>query len=318
MNRQQKQTEGKPDAQLTSFIKWAGGKGQLLPQFLPFFPTSLRGRGYIEPFLGSGAVFLFVIQNLNPRSCTLLDVNPDLINTWQVVRDNVEALITRLSVHKSQHNAPGITDEARKLYYYGVRAEETATPVERAARFIYLNKTCFNGLHRQNSKGKFNVPMGNYREPRIFDASHLRNISRLLAHVTIESCSFQECEAHIADGDFAYFDPPYEPLSRTSNFTSYAKDAFTSTHQEQLRDLLQRLATRADWMLSNSTAPLIEALYAPSHFHKHRVLASRLINSNSSGRGKIEELLITSYPRTNGKLSLVTPKLQKQNVEEFA
>lgn len=278
-----------------SFLKWAGGKGQLLEQFTRFLPDTLRGRDYVEPFVGSGAVFFYIVQNLHPRSCTLLDVNPGLINAWREIRDNVEEVCHLLDMHKAHHNREGITEDERKAYYYSVRAQEPQSPAADAARFIYLNKTCFNGLHRLNSRGQFNVPMGSYKQPTIFDPDHLRRASRLLCNVTIETCPFQECERFIKKGDFVYFDPPYEPLSRTSSFTGYAKDAFTPENQRELRDLLLRLIGRCDWMLSNSSASLIQELYADSEYHKHRVLASRAINSVAEGRGKIEEMVITNY-----------------------
>ena len=280
-----------------SFIKWAGGKGQLLEQFAPYLPRTLQGRGYIEPFVGSGAVFFYVVQNLRPSSCTLLDINPELINAFQQVRDNVADLIELLAAHKSQHNRDGVTLEARKAYFYGVRAitPDTMKPAQRAARFIYLNKTCFNGLHRLNSKGEFNVPIGSYAMPTIFDAQHLRDISCLLHGVRIEQCSFHDCEPFIGEGDFVYFDPPYEPLSRTSNFTGYSKEDFTPNNQGELRDLLKRISPRCDFMLSNSTAPLIGELYSGPPFHTFQVSANRTINAKASGRGKIAEYVITNY-----------------------
>lgn len=291
-------------SQVSPFIKWAGGKGQLIDQFSRFLPVSLKGRNYVEPFVGSGAVFFHVIQNLHPRSCTLLDVNPDLINTWRQIRDHVKDLLSLLAEHHAQHNRESITEEERKAYYYLVRSQEPEAPVERAARFIYLNKTCFNGLHRLNSKGRFNVPIGDYKCPNIYSPDSLRRVSHLICDVTLETCSFQQSGEFIADGDFVYLDPPYEPLSRTSSFTSYAKDDFTPENQRELRDLLRSFIGRCDWMLSNSNAPLIESLYASPEFYKHRVLARRAINSVAGGRGKIEEMVVTSYP-------VAIPDLQK-------
>jgi DNA adenine methylase len=279
------------------FLKWAGGKGQLLAQFAPFLPLTLAGRGYVEPFVGSGAMFFYVMQNLHPRTCTLLDVNPELIATWRSLRDNVESVIEILTEHKARHNAPHSSEDARRRYYLAVRAAEPTHSAERAARFIYLNKTCFNGLHRLNSKGKFNVPMGRYRHPTIFEAEHLRQVSRLLQNVTLEVCRFQDCERYIHQGDWVYFDPPYEPVSRTANFTGYAKDEFTPDNQRELRDLVLRLSGKCDWILSNSTAPLIEELYGAPQFEKHQVWASRLINSAPDKRGKVAELLITKAAR---------------------
>lgn len=281
------------------FLKWAGGKGQLLEQFRSLMPASLAGRGYVEPFMGSGAVFFDVVQTRSPARCTLLDANPQLVNLFVQVRDNLDGLLPILAEHRGRHNAPGLSEEDRKVYYYSVRAAQpTCGTVEAAARFLYLNKTCFNGLHRLNSKGQFNVPIGSYASPAIFDPAHLRAASALLQGVRIETSSFRDCERFVDDGDFVYLDPPYEPLSATSSFTAYAKDAFTRDDQTALRDLLLRLAGRCEWMASNSTAEFIESLYDQPGMFKHHVLASRSINSVSAGRGKIRELVVTSYPAT--------------------
>lgn len=278
------------------FLKWAGGKGQLLDQFGRYLPRSLAGRGYVEPFMGSGAVFFEVVQTRSPSRATLLDANPELVNLFVQVRDNVEGLIPLLAEHRACHNEPGITDERRKAYYYGVRASRPdAGSVAAAARFLYLNKTCFNGLHRLNSRGQFNVPMGSYTSPTIFDADHLRAASRLLAGVTLEVAEFRSFGKYVQDGDFVYADPPYEPLSQTSSFTAYAKDGFTREDQTALAEMLRRLGDRCEWMASNSTAVFIEELYDRPGMYKHYVMASRSINSVASGRGKIRELLVTNY-----------------------
>jgi DNA adenine methylase len=287
----------RPPSRVGPFLKWAGGKGQLLAQFQHFLPKSLAGRGYVEPFMGSGAVFFEVIQTRNPARCTLLDANPDLVNLFVQVRDRVEELLPLLSEHRQQHNRPGISEADRKSYYYTVRASTPAPDsVEAAARFLYLNKTCFNGLHRLNSKGLFNVPMGSYTHPKIFDPEHLRSASVLLQKVRLETSSFRSCEKYIDEGDFVYLDPPYEPLSPTSSFTAYAKDAFSLEDQTALRDLLVRMAPRCQWMMSNSTAASIERLYDQPGLHKFYVSAARSINSSGAGRGKIPELVITNYP----------------------
>jgi DNA adenine methylase len=286
----------RPMPQIGPFLKWAGGKGQLLEQFRRFIPPSLAGRGYVEPFMGSGAVFFDVIQTRQPARCTLLDANPELVNLFVQVRDNLGALIPILAEHKYHHNKPGISEDERKGYYYGVRSSAPPSgSVEAAARFLYLNKTCFNGLHRLNSKGQFNVPMGSYTSPTIFDPDHLFAASRLLQNVRIETSSFRNCERYIEDGDFVYLDPPYEPLSATSSFTAYAKDAFTRDDQTELRNLLIRVTDKCHWMASNSTAEFIENLYDQPGMYKFHVLASRSINSVSSGRGKIQELVVTNY-----------------------
>ncbi len=279
------------------FLKWAGGKGQLLAQFERFFPKSLARRGYVEPFVGSGAVFFHIVATGRPARCTLLDANPDLINLYVQIRDHVEELIPALTAHRAQHN--GVSQEAREAYYYGVRAQKPDPgSVASAARFLYLNKTCFNGLHRLNSKGQFNVPIGSYVEPRIFDPAHLRVVSNLLADVTIATTSFRDCERFISSGDFVYLDPPYEPLSLSSSFKAYAKEGFSQADQTALRDMVARISPPTTWMLSNSTAPFIEELYAQPGMFKHHVLASRLINSKAANRGKIAELLVTNYPVT--------------------
>ena len=278
------------------FLKWAGGKGSLLKQFRELMPESLEGCGYVEPFMGSGAVFFDVIQTRKPARCTLLDANADLVNLFVQVRDHLDALLPLLTQHQEAHNAPDLPPEARKAYYYAVRAARpTAGSLEAAARFLYLNKTCFNGLHRLNSKGGFNVPMGSYRRPTVFREPALRAASALLQGVTIEVCSFRDCERYIADGDFVYLDPPYEPLSSTSSFTAYAKDGFTRDDQTALRDLLERNAHRCTWMMSNSATEFIEALYQRPGMNLEKVLAARSINSAGAGRGRIPELVVRNY-----------------------
>ena len=283
-------------AHVGPFLKWAGGKGQLLAQFDQLLPRSLEGRGYVEPFVGSGAVFFEVIQTRKPARCTLLDANPELVNVYVQVRDHLDALLPILEEHRKNHNKADISEADRKTYYYGVRSSRPANgSAEAAARFLYLNKTCFNGLHRLNSKGEFNVPMGSYVRPRIFDPDHLRAVAVLLQGVHLQTCSFERCADHIADGDFVYLDPPYEPLSPTSSFTAYAKDQFTLRDQTALRDLLTGLS-RCQWMLSNSTAASIEQLYDQPGMYKSHVLAARSINATGKGRGKIPELVVTNYP----------------------
>lgn len=278
------------------FLKWAGGKGQLLDQYQAFLPKTLNGRGYVEPFLGSGAMFFHIVQTRQPDRCTLLDSNPELVNLFIQVRDRVETLIPVLEEHRAKHNAPNLSNDDRKTYYYRVRAEnpEPGT-VQAAARFLYLNKTCYNGLHRLNRHGRFNVPMGSYKNPTIFDAPSLRKASELLQGVRIESCDFRQAESFIGDSDFVYLDPPYEPLSRTSSFTAYAKEDFSREDQKALRDLLERISNRCDWMLSNSTAPLIEELYERPGWFKHTVFATRAINSKAGGRGRVPERVVTNY-----------------------
>lgn len=283
-------------SEIGPFLKWAGGKGRLLPQFQRFFPENMHDMGYVEPFMGSGAVFFHILQTRKPRQSTLLDANPELVNLFTQIRDHLGRLIPLLVEHRNQHNNPEISEDQRRQYYNEVRAwNPTAGTSEAAARFLYLNKTCFNGLHRLNSKGQFNVPMGRYKNPALFDPNHLEQVSALLQGVRIETCSYRNCSQYIQDGDFVYLDPPYEPLSRTSSFTAYAKDDFTQEDQLALCKMLDGLGRRVKWMLSNSTAPLIEELYEKPMMYKNYVMASRSINSVGGGRGRIRELVITNY-----------------------
>ncbi len=278
------------------FLKWAGGKNRLLKQFQPYFPETLEGRGYIEPFLGSGAVFFYVIQHLRPARCTLLDANPELINLFEHVRSRLDALLPLLVQHRDTHNADGITEENRREYYLSVRAaQHSPDSPESAARFLYLNKTCFNGLHRLNRQGQFNVPMGRYKQPKIFDEAHLRAVSALLQPVTLLTCPFQQCSDLIQENDFLYLDPPYEPISRTSSFTGYAREGFTQDDQRRLATLMREQSPRCQWLLSNSTSPLFDEIYNEPDWRKAKVMAGRAINVKGNGRQKIPELLVMNY-----------------------
>ncbi len=262
------------------FLKWAGGKSRLIPQYQRYFPAHYSA--YCEPFLGGGAVFF----HLQPRRSLLMDINPELVNVFQCVRDRVFELIEHLKFHRDAHC---------EAHYYQVRACIPTDSVERAARFIYLNKTCFNGLYRENSKGQFNVPMGRYKNPGIFDPDLLIAASRSLQATTIQQGSF-ETVLHYATTpqDFVYFDPPYVPISATSNFTGYNRHAFKTEDHIRLRDTFAALAQRGvKVMLSNSDCPFVRDLYQA--FHIRTISAARAINSNAARRGKITELLITSY-----------------------
>lgn len=261
------------------FLKWAGGKGQLLAQYHGFYPTQY-GR-YFEPFLGGGAVFF----DLGPRRAVLSDVNPELVNVYECVRDRVDRLIPLLQEHQRRHD---------REHYYRVRARVPRHRIQRAARLLYLNKTCFNGLYRENAKGQFNVPMGRYHNPRICDPDLLQAAAQALAGVEIHRRPFTEVVHQAQPGDFVYFDPPYFPLSPTSSFTAYSRYAFGEPEQIQLRDTFVHLAQRGvQVMLSNSDCPLIQDLY--SSWPRHPIAATRAINSKADRRGKITELLITSY-----------------------
>lgn len=262
------------------FLKWAGGKSRLIPQYLPYF--SKQFTNYYEPFLGGGAVFF----HLQPQSAVLTDINADLINTYCCVRDRVEELIAYLKKHESRHD---------KDYYYDVRSYPQGTDIERAARLIYLNKTCFNGLYRENSKGEFNVPMGRYKNPMICNADLLRAVSVVLKSATIEKRHFEDVLNYAKSSeDFVYFDPPYFPINNTSYFTSYSRDSFTQDDQVRLKEVFAQLASQGvKVLLSNSDCEFIRELY--SEFNIKPISASRSINSNAKNRGKIREVLISSF-----------------------
>jgi DNA adenine methylase len=267
------------------FLKWAGGKRQLLPVINEFIPKFTQ---YYEPFIGAGAV-LFALQ---PQKSVINDTNNELVNCYQVIRDSPEKLLELCQQHQTKNS---------KEYYYWLRSQdrtedfELKTRVERAARIIYLNKTCFNGLFRVNSQGQFNVPYGNYANPTIADSAVIRAISAYLNHneVSIIHGDFEQAVSTAQKGAFIYFDPPYHPISDTSSFTGYSKHGFGANEQKRLKELCDRLCDRGcNVLVSNSTASLIKELYADSRYKIEEVDAARAINVMGSKRGKIKELLI--------------------------
>lgn len=263
------------------FVKWAGGKSQLLSGMSKLFPPKNHINRYFEPFLGGGAVFF----NLQHPKSYLSDTNKNLVEVYEVVKDNVEDLIQALKKHKNERD-----------YFYEVRSQNPAvlSPIERAARFIYLNKTCFNGLYRENSKGEFNVPFGKYKNPAICDEEGLRSASLALKKATISRSEFHSVLLKAKTADFIYFDPPYHPLNKTSSFTSYTAGGFGEDEQRELANVYRELSDRGCFvMLSNSDTPLIRELY--KGFYINEIQASRAINSKADGRGKITELLVINY-----------------------
>ncbi len=251
----------------------------MLSEIRKFMPDTFRS--YYEPFMG-GAAVLF---SLDYQRAVAGDLNEELINVYRMVKENVEALIESLARH--HHD---------KEYYYEVRAQDPKqlTDLERAGRLIFLNKTCFNGLYRVNSKGQFNVPFGSYKKPLICDPANLRAVHARLQDIKLIHGDYREVAAKARKGDFVYFDPPYVPLSNSSNFTKYAKDDFDEDDQKELAEFYTELAGRGVYcMLSNSSVPLIRELYRD--FKINVVRATRAINSVGSARGKIDEVLITSY-----------------------
>ena len=267
------------------FIKWAGGKARLIEQYKPFLPKDFDR--YHEPFLGGGALFFHLAPQLQAqgKKAYLSDLNPELVNVYQCVQGQVEALIAQLVEHQVNH------DKAR---YYQVRATLETEPVKRAARFIYLNKTCFNGLYRENSQGLFNVPMGRYKNPKICAPDLLRSASAALQVAEISQRPFTAVLDYAkSDLDFVYFDPPYQPLSDTSKFTAYSRYRFAEKEQADLRDAIAQLAAKKVRVLaSNSDCPFIRELY--EGFQVETITAARSINSKASKRGKITEVLLVA------------------------
>jgi DNA adenine methylase len=266
------------------FLKWAGGKGRLIEQYRAFFPTQFHR--YYEPFLGGGAIFFYLHDRC--QQAVLADLNDELANVYRCVRDDVEAIIEILRKHQERHC---------RDYYYAVRANhQVRSPIYRAARLIYLNKTCFNGLYRENSKGEFNVPMGRYKKPKVCDASTLKRASAALQRAEVVCEEFTAIlDRAEGEQDFVYFDPPYHPISATSSFTGYNRYGFSAEDQQRLQQTFAELAARGvKVMLSNSDCPFIQDLY--QDFYIYRIQAARAINSNAKRRGKISELVITSYP----------------------
>ncbi|MCT7973578.1 DNA adenine methylase [Laspinema olomoucense] len=267
------------------FLKWAGGKTQLISQYQPLFPPKFKN--YYEPFLGGGAVFFYLFQEHSSGfKAVLSDVNEELINMYRCVQKDVKSLIKELEFHQNRHNSE---------YYYQVRAQKSGELVKKAARIIYLNKTCFNGLYRENSKGEFNVPIGRYKNPTICNAELLQADSQALQSVQLEVRDFDKVlDEAKTEQDFVYFDPPYYPLSNTSKFTSYSRYNFNEEDQIRLRDVFAQLARRGvKVMLSNSDCPFIREIY--QEFRIHEVSAARSINSKGTHRGKISEVVVTSY-----------------------
>lgn len=301
--------------QAKPFLKWAGGKSQLLSQFEDFYPTELKQgkiEKYIEPFIGGGSVFLAVAQKYKISSAYLSDVNPEIILAYKVIQKYPHELIERLQ--KIYRDYQDLTAEKKQEFYYKIRQDYNLQKsqidfqhyslvwISRVAMLIFLNRTCFNGLFRLNNQGLFNVPHGRYKNPRILDEENLIAVSQLLKVAEIKLGDFERCEEVITSNSFIYFDPPYRPLNKTSSFTSYSTFNFDDSQQIRLANFLRHLDGKYNikMMLSNSdpknTNPqddFFEDLY--QGFNIYRVSANRIINSKAEKRGKIDELIITNY-----------------------
>lgn len=296
------------------FLKWAGGKTQLLEQLNNYFPPELKNgslKNYYEPFLGGGAVFFFIAQNYPIKKAYLSDVNEDLVLAFSVVQQNVFELIDELTLLKDEYIKRD--EHEREKYFYKIRElynlerikidfdKYSSDWIPRAAKLIFLNKTCFNGLFRLNRKGEFNVPFGRYKNPGILDQENLVSASRVLKIAEIFLTDFENIKDKINDDFFIYFDPPYRPISITSSFTSYSKYDFTEDDQKRLAKFYLELGVNGNkLMLSNSDPKnenpsdnFFEKLY--DKFNIIRVKANRMINCNGDKRGKINELLILNY-----------------------
>lgn len=302
-------TMKKETMRVKPFLKWAGGKGQLLCNIRKMYPEDMgiNIKKYAEPFVGGGAVLFDILTNFDLEKVYISDVNAELINTYKMIRDHVEQLIDELELLSAEY-IPMDMDN-RKRYYYDKRQrfndlkinDNEGINIEKAGLFIFLNRTCFNGLYRVNKKGLYNVPMGAYKNPNICDASNLRNIASSLKNVIIICGDYKECESFVDKNTFVYFDPPYRPLTPTASFTSYTENIFDDNSQAELArfvDLLHEKGARivvsnSDPKNSDENDCFFDNLYKQ---HKiNRVDATRMINCNAKSRGKISELLIVNY-----------------------
>ncbi|WP_339066047.1 DNA adenine methylase [Fusobacterium animalis] len=290
------------------FIKWVGGKGQLLPEINKLYPVEL-GKNinkYAEIFIGGGAVLFDILSKYKLDEVYISDKNLELINTYKSIRDNVDILIKSLKGMEEQYIP--LDNENRKDYYYKKREEYNSLKInsevnniEKAVLFIFLNKTCFNGLYRVNKKGEFNVPMGAYKKPKICDEENLKNVSLTLRNVKIVYADYRKSEKFIDGKTFVYIDPPYRPLNITSSFTSYTENDFNDKEQIELAEYINVLNKKgAKIVISNSDPKnndiddnFFDKLY--KNYNINRVKATRMLNSNVSLRGAINELLITNY-----------------------
>lgn len=302
------------DKILKPFIKWAGGKSQLIEKFVDIFPTELKDgtiKNYFEPFLGGGSVFFHIAQKYNIQNAILFDINEELILVYKVIQNNPHILLDYLDNLKSEYSS--LNEEKQTAFFYKIRNyynlnrhnfsfnKYSDNWIPRAAQMIFLNKTCFNGLFRLNSKGEFNVPFGKYKNPQFYDRDNILGIASLLQKVDLCVADFSFIKKFNLDNSFIYFDPPYRPISKTASFTSYSKYDFNDSEQIRLANLFKSISyNNTKLMLSNSDPKnlnpddnFFEIHY--KDFNIQRVFANRMINSNGNNRGKIYELIITNY-----------------------
>ena len=272
------------------FVKWAGGKRQLLAELEKNFPKQFGT--YFEPFLGGGAVLFDLLAKKPNLKCSISDLNSDLVLAYVTIRDKLGRLIESLENHSKNYHKDSTN------YYYEVRKQEPKTQIEKVSRLLFLNKTCFNGLYRVNSKGKFNVPMGRYTNPNIVNSENLTTASKFLQSEKIKiSCrDFESILKDAKKGDFVYFDPPYQPVSDTANFTSYTHRDFTEDDLQRLADLANQLNSKgAHVLLSNSNTKIVKKIFSSKKWKVKEIAVNRAINSNSQKRTGHKEILIKNY-----------------------
>ena len=272
------------------FVKWAGGKRQLLAELEKNFPKQFGT--YFEPFLGGGAVLFDLLAKKPNLKCSVSDLNSDLVLAYVTIRDKLGRLIESLENHSKNYHKDS-TD-----YYYEVRKQEPKTQIEKVSRLLFLNKTCFNGLYRVNSKGKFNVPLGRYTNPNIVNRENLTTASKFLQSEKIKiSCrDFESILKDAKKGDFVYFDPPYQPVSDTANFTSYTHRDFTEDDLQRLADLANQLNSKGvHVLLSNSNTKIVKKIFSSKKWKVKEIAVNRAINSNSQKRTGHKEVLIKNY-----------------------
>jgi len=272
------------------FVKWAGGKRQLIPILNQNLPESFGT--YYEPFLGGGALLFHILTDKNGQKCSISDLNSDLVLAYTTIRDRVDSLIASLKNHEKNYQKDSAS------YYYSIRESNPRSEIEKTSRLIFLNRTCFNGLYRVNSKGKFNVPLGKYSNPNIVNEENLYAVSNILqsSRISIKCRDFEAVLRDAKKGDLIYFDPPYQPTSATANFTSYTNKDFTYDDLTRLAELCLKLDSRGcNVLLSNSDSKEVADIFAKNTWKITRIEANRSINSNSKKRTGHFELLIKNY-----------------------
>lgn len=283
------------------FLKWAGGKSQLISQIQNNLPQDLLTTEYtyIEPFVGSGAILFWILQNYPKiNKIVINDINEELINVYKTILNDPQSIINILKQYQNEYHKL-TNDSERKEYYYNKRSQfntKIESTLIQSALFIFLNKNCFNGLYRVNKNGQFNVPIGNYKTPTICDEENLLACSKILQNTTILCGDYQDTLKYVTGNSIFYFDPPYKPISKTSNFNSYSKDTFGDTEQDRLKTFCDLLSKQnLKWILSNSDTGdnFFDNLY--SQYKINRVKAKRSINSKGDSRGEINELLIKNF-----------------------